>query len=208
MLQSQLRWWTSPKMFHIYAEGLEVIFSLTIIFPGCPWLEAGLEFSPVSRSCSHGDYAVLLWETPRRPQPRYFTSSLCGRQASDQVSGLCLKDAHSLSGLGAGLTPRGRWPKGARPAAGAGRAALASSAAWPAAGRGRLGPPRRSAAAPGARPLFSAAPSAARGPAATRPPPAPRREPPRPAGSPRPAPRRGAPAPRAAGGFSPPWLHN
>lgn len=56
MLQSQLQWETSQKMFRISGEGLEsylFIFFLTTVFTGYPCLVAGLEFFPICQRCSY-----------------------------------------------------------------------------------------------------------------------------------------------------------
>lgn len=146
----------------IYRWGVReffVLFPLTTIFKGCPCFVAGLECCP---RCSQGDYAILLWDTPvGSRQWNQGKSSLCGRGAASQVSGVGLQGLTLR--LGVGLTPRWGWPRGARPAAsvqaGSAASVQAGSAGLP--GRGPSGqlPPGAQPRPPRAQGAGTARPS-------------------------------------------------
>lgn len=198
-----------------------LVSSLTTIIPGCSCFVAGLEFFSNQSKVFTGWLCRPPLRYPGRQHPSYLKSgksSLYGRQASNQVSGMDLK----------GLTPAREhvWFAGEADPRARGRLRASGQEALPFSaparrashprgaqprrrgrgGRGRLGTaePLRPAAR-GARPLFSAAPSG--GPAARGDPCSPSRGR---AGRPRgrPAPAVARPRPRADSEFSAPWLHN
>lgn len=199
------------RYFILMVKGF--FFSLNHHCFGAAW-----EFFPICWKCSHGDYAVVLWETEVGSSPDVWNQeNASSTVARPQIKFLVWTGKALTLDHRDVLTRSGCWPQGTRPAASPlGSATTAGRSR----GRRRGGPlgalctaafGARRAAQPragfGRAHCSRGAEPRSRGAAGGDPAPPPAFAPGGPAARPRSPPRR-APAPLADSEFSPPWLHN